>query len=309
MAVPKYDEMYNPFLEALKDGRPHPYSDVKNMVISHFGLTNEDLKEMIPSGRQSIFLNRIGWTRTYLKKAGLIDSPSRAVFQITDKGKKALADKPDGIDNKYLMQYESFRAFQNLSASNTSSGSGSLPAMPEQNDTPDVLLEKSYAAINEGLASDVLSEVMKIKPKTFEKMVTDLFAKMYGTSANAGYTTSYTGDEGIDGVVREDKLGFNLIYIQAKQWALDKTVSRPDIQGFVGAIAGKGGKGLFVTTAKFSKQASDYAEKMHIILVDGEQLANLMIENNFCVSVKKTYEIKAIDSDAFNDYQEMETPD
>ena len=146
---------------------------------------------------------------------------------------------------------------------------------------------------------------MKLSPTTFEQMVIDLLSKMgYGAFENAGKTTSITGDEGIDGIIMEDKLGFNLIYIQAKKWSLDSTVGRPDVQNFVGAISGKGGKGLFVTTAKFSKQASEYAKHQHIILIDGEKLVKLMIEHNFGVTVKKVFEIKAIDTDVFNEYLE-----
>jgi restriction system protein len=153
------------------------------------------------------------------------------------------------------------------------------------------------------LADDILSEVIKLPPIAFEQMVIDLLSKMgYGAFENAGHTTIASGDEGIDGIILEDKLGFNLIYIQAKKWDLDSTVGRPDVQSFVGAISGKGGKGLFVTTAKFSKQAIEYAKHQHIILIDGKKLAKFMIEHNFGVSVKKTFEIKAIDTDIFNDY-------
>jgi restriction system protein len=171
--------------------------------------------------------------------------------------------------------------------------------------TPDDTFEESFRKINKGLSDDLLSEVVKLSPIAFEQMVIDLLSKMgYGSFENAGKTTTITGDEGIDGVIMEDKLGFDLIYIQAKKWDLDSTVGRPEIQSFVGAISGKGGKGLFVTTAKFSKQALEYAKHQHIILIDGEKLAKLMIEHNFGVSIKKTFEIKAIDTDTFNEYLE-----
>ena len=146
---------------------------------------------------------------------------------------------------------------------------------------------------------------MKLSPIAFEQMILDLMSKMgYGTFANASRTTPMTGDEGIDGIIMQDKLGFDLIYIQAKQWKADRSVGRPEIQAFVGAIAGKSGKGLFITTSKFSKQALDYASNQHIILIDGDKLTNHMIENNFGVSIKKTFEIKSVDMDIFNDYQD-----
>ena len=171
--------------------------------------------------------------------------------------------------------------------------------------TPDDQLEDAYKQINASLASDLLSEVLKISPYTFEKLVVDLLSKMgYGTVAYGSHATVASGDDGIDGVIMEDKLGFSLIYMQAKEWAPDRVVGQPDIQSFVGAIAGKHGDGLFVTTAKFSQKAKDYANAHHIILIDGERLANLMIEYNFCVSTRKTFEIKAIDTDALAEYQD-----
>ena len=301
MELPKYYEMHKPFLEYLKDGKQHTLKELKQYVGEKFNLTDEQLSEMLPSGRQTVFVNRIGWARTYLKKAGLIDSPVRATFIITNDGLEVLKDNPAVIDNTYLMKFESFREFQNGS-SEIQSNKGDTNDIT---DTPDDTFEESFRKINKSLADDLLGEVMKLSPTTFEQMVIDLLSKMgYGAFENAGKTTSITGDEGIDGIIMEDKLGFNLIYIQAKKWSLDSTVGRPDVQNFVGAISGKGGKGLFVTTAKFSKQASEYAKHQHIILIDGEKLAKLMIEHNFGVTVKKVFEIKAIDTDVFNEYLE-----
>lgn len=170
--------------------------------------------------------------------------------------------------------------------------------------TPDDQLENAYKQINTTLASDLLSEILLISPYKFEKFVIDLLSKMgYGTVAYGSHATAASGDDGIDGVIMEDKLGFSLIYMQAKEWAPDRVVGQPEIQNFVGAIAGKHGDGLFVTTATFSKKAKDYANTHHIILIDGEKLANLMIEHNFCVSTRKTFEIKEMDTDALNEYQ------
>lgn len=302
MPIPKYYEMHKPFLEFIRDGQLHTLKELKMQMAVHFRLDEVALAELLPSGRQTVFVNRIGWARTYLKKAGLIDSPARATFVITQQGLDVLQDNPDVIDNAYLMRFESFREFQN-SAENTNEHNGAPNG--ECGTTPDDTFEDSFKKINDSLADELLSEVVKLSPTAFEQMVIDLLSKMgYGAFENAGRTTATTGDEGIDGIIMEDKLGFNLIYIQAKKWDLDRTVGRPEVQSFVGAISGKGGKGLFVTTAKYSKQASDYATHQHIILIDGQKLAKLMIEHDFGVTVKKTFAIKAIDTDVFNEYSE-----
>lgn len=301
MPIPKYYEMHKPFLEFLKDKELHSLKELKTKMAEYFQLNETVLAELLPSGRQTVFVNRIGWARTYLKKAGLIDSPSRAMFVITQQGLDVLQDNPTVIDSNYLMRFESFRDFQNASENANTSGDKNTDG--ENGITPDDAFEESFRKINSSLADELLSEVVKLSPTAFEQMVIDLLSKMgYGAFENAGKTTTTTGDEGIDGIIMEDKLGFSLIYIQAKRWDLNRTVGRPDVQNFVGAISGKGGKGLFVTTAKFSKQAIDYAKNQHIILIDGNKLSKLMIEHNFAVSVKKTFEIKAIDTDVFNDY-------
>ena len=304
MAMPKYDELMKPLLVAVQDGEVYKMKDVTSILAQQLNLSAEELAELLPSGRQTVFKNRVSWAKTYLKKAGLLDSPARATIVITDAGKKVVADNPDKIDSKYLEQFPSFVDF--TSAPETQDSGVTPPAVPQlTNLTPDDQLEEAYKQINASLASDLLSEVLKINSYTFEKLVVDLLSKMgYGTVAYGSHATVASGDEGIDGVIMEDKLGFSLIYVQAKEWALDKVVSRPDIQSFVGAIAGKHGDGLFVTTARFSQQARDYAETHHIILIDGERLANLMIEYNFCVSTRKTFEIKAIDTDALAEYQD-----
>lgn len=304
MAVPKYDELMKPLLESVKDGQLYKIKDVYTILAQQLKFDVDDLSEMLPSGRQTVFRNRVGWAKTYLKKAGLIDSPARALIVITDAGKKVLQENPEKIDSKYLEKFPSFKNFSSSSAFDESdiekSSSGKATDL-----TPDDQLENAYKQINANLASDLLSEVMKITPYTFEKLVVDLLSKMgYGTVAYGSHATTASGDDGIDGVIMEDKLGFSLIYMQAKQWTQDRVVGQPEIQSFVGAIAGKHGDGLFVTTTRFSQKAKDYAHTHHIILIDGERLANLMIEFNFCVSVRKTFEIKDIDTDAMNEYQE-----
>lgn len=302
MSVPKYFEMHKPTLKFLSDGKIHTSREIKAYLIEYFHLSNEDVMLMVPSGRITYLSNRASWARTYLKKAGLIESPAEGKFVITEEGHKAFLESPDVINRDYLMKYDSFREFKNRTQSEDTDIQKSLE---DNSETPDDALENAFKQINDSLADDILSEVMKLSPTAFEKMVMDLMSKMgYGTFENAAMRTAVTGDEGIDGIIMEDKLGFNLIYIQAKRWNEEHPVGRPEIQAFVGAIAGKGGKGLFVTTSKFTKQAIDYAKSQHIILMDGNKLANFMIEYNFGVSIKKTFEIKAIDTDVFSDYED-----
>ncbi|WP_444216832.1 winged helix-turn-helix domain-containing protein [Dialister hominis] len=304
MAVPKYDELMKPLLIAVSDGETYKMKDVTALLAEQLNLSSDDLAEMLPSGRQTVFKNRVGWAKTYLKKAGLLDSPARATIVITNAGKQVVADNPEKIDSKYLEQFPSFVDF--ASAPEPLDDSNPASEVPKPSDlTPDDQLEDAYKEINDSLASDLLSEVLKIPPYTFEKFVVDLLLKMgYGKADFGSHATVASGDEGIDGIIMEDKLGFSLIYMQAKEWAVDKVVSQPDIQSIVGAIAGKKGDGLFVTTARFSQKAKDYAYTHHIILIDGERLANLMIEYNFCVSTRKTFEIKALDTDALAEYQD-----
>lgn len=304
MAVPKYDELMKPLLIAVSDGETYKMKDVTALLAEQLNLSSDDLAEMLPSGRQTVFKNRVGWAKTYLKKAGLLDSPARATIVITNAGKQVVADNPEKIDSKYLEQFPSFVDFASAPEPLDDSNPASEVSKPSDL-TPDDQLEDAYKEINDSLASDLLSEVLKIPPYTFEKFVVDLLLKMgYGKADFGSHATVASGDDGIDGIIMEDKLGFSLIYMQAKEWAVDKVVSQPDIQSFVGAIAGKKDDGLFVTTARFSQKAKNYAHTHHIILIDGERLANLMIEYNFCVSTRKTFEIKALDTDALAEYQD-----
>lgn len=302
MAIPKYDEMYRAFLDCLADGQTHKSKEVKNAVADAFSVSEEERAQLLPSGRQAIFDNRIGWTRTYLKKAGLVQSPSRGIYTITAAGRQVLHENPKEIDNMYLQRFESFRRF--VSRSNAEADAPMSAAKPSGK-TPQDILEEAFQQINATLADDLLNEVMKQPPAFFKHLVVKLLTQMgYGGSIeDAGAVTGQTGDEGIDGIIREDKLGFSLIYIQAKRWDCDKTVGRPEIQKFVGALAGQGAsKGLFITTARFTKEARQYAEKQHttkVVLVDGQTLAKLMIEYNLGVSTEAAYEMKRMDSDFF----------
>lgn len=308
MPIPKYNEFYGAVLNFLSDGLEHTSREMIGPISDAFSLTVEERAEKLPSQTQTVVSNRIGWARTYLKKAGLIVSPKRGIFAITDRGRSALASG-EAITNEYLSRFDSFKDFIGHPSADVENDGKTDPqptvAAETKESTPDEALAQALAQINEQLADDLLDEVMKISDQAFEQFVLDLMTSMgYGSVDNATQVTPFAGDEGIDGTIMEDKLGFGLIYVQAKHYAPDRTVGRPDIQAFVGAIAGRDGKGLFVTTSKFSRQAREYAERQHIVLIDGQRLAELMIEHDFGVSTRRIYKVKAIDTDLFNGYLE-----
>ena len=297
MSIPKYHELYAPFLKTLKDGNIHTMKEIKQSVADQMHLTETDLAERLPSGKQAVFDNRIGWTRTYLKKAGLIESPVRAQFILTEEGKKALPDA-DIIDDRYLRKYASFRAFQNLDLAEEEADVDVAEKSPEE------ILEDAYAELNASLADDLMTEIMKLEPTDFEKLVVRLLLAMgYGSGIDdAGFVTQASNDGGIDGIIKEDQLGFSSIYIQAKRWDPSTSIARPEIQKFAGALQEqKAQKGLFISTATFSPGARKSAEAAGIVLVDGKQLTKLMIKFNLGVSVEHVYEVKRLDTDFFTD--------
>ncbi|ADU26515.1 restriction endonuclease [Ethanoligenens harbinense] len=309
MAIPAYDDLYNPFLESIKDSQPHSMKEIKGYIIKSRKLSESDLEEMTPSGKVTLLANRVGWCCTYLKKAGLIASGKRGIYNITVSGLKALAEKPVQIDNEYLMQFESFQKFVHSNSNNKLESdivpTAKLVPLPFS-DTPQDAFERAYEQINNKLADDIMDEIMQQSSEFFEETVVQLLQSMgYGGSIdNSGMVVGKSGDEGIDGIVKEDKLGFNVIYIQAKRWNPDVIVGRPEVQKFVGALSGQGAsKGLFITTARFSKDAKDYVSKQHtakVILVDGEMLTKLMIDYNLGVSPIETYQLKRVDTDFFS---------
>lgn len=305
MAIPKYDQLYRAVLDLMQDGKQRTVKEIKSYLSVNLKLTEEDLKTYLPSGKETVFSNRVRWSCYYLSKADLLIAPARATWCITEEGKKALLEAPEFFDNKYLMKFDAFRTFVSSLKKTSNMVTREPPEVPgEETETPDVVLEKTLEQINQSLADDLLTEVLKLSPTAFEQFVLDLMRAMgYGTFDKAAKTTAVTGDEGIDGIIMEDKLGFDLIYVQAKRWDPKQTVGRPEIMAFVGAIAGKDAKGLFVTTSKFSDQAIKYAQNQHIILIDGQRLVRLMIEHNFGVTTKRTFSIKSLDTDVFNDYQ------
>lgn len=301
MALPKYNELYKPLLDVIQDGQIYCMKETATKVAENLNLSVEELAEQLPSQRQTIFINRLNWAKTYLKKAGLIESPSRGNYVITSEG-KALLNSGVPITNEYLKtHYPSFARFVSGSLAEAEhDASAVVNSNHEDERTPEEQLDSIHKKLNENLADDLLDIIMQRSPSFFEQLVVDLMKAMdYGD----GFKTRYSGDDGIDGVINEDKLGFNLIYIQAKRWNPDVTIGKPEIQKFFGAMMGppRIEKGLFITTAKFSKGAREYAEAQHIILVDGKQLTALMIEYGLGVSVQKVYKIKRVDTDYFED--------
>ena len=299
MAVPKFFEFFEAFLKAVSDGELHSAKDVRNNIAKSMKLTEEDLAEMLPSGSQRTFDNRVAWARTYLDKAGLIETPMRGKYHITEEGIRALASN-EKIDLAYLEKSEEFKDFHNVTIQNTS-----IEIQNEKNETPLEILESAHKQYLSALASQLMDEVMKLTPVEFERLVVKLLLKMgYGSGIEgAGMVTQASNDGGIDGIIKEDQLGFSHIYIQAKQWALEQTVGKPEIQKFVGALQGQQAqKGLFITTARFSSGAIQYANNLlgvKVVLVDGSALTKLMIKHSVGVSLEQTYEVKKIDSDFF----------
>lgn len=302
MAIPKYNELYRLVLLSLQDGGTHSMKEVRDFIISTLHLTEQDLAETLPSNpKSSVFSGRVGWAKTYLLKAQMIDSPQRGHIFITPSG-KALLESGISITNTVLAQKcPEFLDFYRRK----NSGSDSITLAPDEvqaevPETPQETFDRVYAIINEQLADDLLAEVLNQTPAFFEQLVVDLMKAMnYGE----GFVTKYSGDDGIDGIIHEDQLGFNLIYIQAKRWKTDVTIGKPELQKFAGAMMGppRVEKGLFITTAKFSPKARDFANAQHIILVDGKRLTELMIEYGVGVSTQKAYLIKRVDSDYFSD--------
>jgi restriction system protein len=300
MAIPDYQSIMLPLLKFLSDGEVHSKRNVVEHLSSEFRLSTEEKTELLPSGKQPVFSNRVGWARTYLKKAGLIESVKHGYFRITERGKDVLAQNPKRIDNKFLDKFPEFREFK---------GSGTAKkevkirkSIPLAQSSPEELIDAIFKNIDNSLADDILQTFKDCSPAFFERLVVDVLVKMgYGGSRReAGKAIGGKGDEGIDGIIKEDKLGLDIIYIQAKRW--QGTVGRPEIQKFAGALQGqRARKGIFITTSDFTKEAQSYVTNIEskIILIDGHRLAELMIEHNVGVSPVASYEIKKIDSDYF----------
>jgi restriction system protein len=298
MAIPDYQTIMLPLLQFAGDGKEHTLRETVEKLADTFGLSEEEREVLLPSGQQTVFHNRVGWARTYMKKAMLLDAPRRSFFIISNRGKEVLASNPKRIDGEFLDQFAEFKEFKSLRHEKTEE------ELPTTNDTPEEVLESAYLSLRHSLASDILQQVKSSPPRLFERIVVQLLVAMGygGTLKDAGKAVGKSGDEGIDGIIKEDRLGLDIIYIQAKRW--EGTVSRPEIQKFAGALQGqRARKGIFITTSEFSKEAQDYVAKIEskIVLIDGQQFAQYMIDHNLGVTPIANYEIKRIDSDYFSE--------
>lgn len=300
MTIPDFQSLMLPVLQLAGDQREHAIQETIELLAKQFRLSNSELKELLPSGRQAIFDNRVGWSRTYLKKAGLLYSPRRSYFQITPRGLEVLRQAPNSINIRYLRQFPEFVEFQSKSSKLNNS---TEDVVEESSQSPGEEFELAYQRIRQALATELLQTVKTCSPTFFERLVVDLLVKMGygGTRKDAGQAIGKSGDGGIDGIIKEDRLGLDIVFIQAKRWD-DTAIGRPEIQKFAGALQGqRAKKGIFITTAKFTQSAYDYVSMIEskIVLIDGDTLAQLMIDYSVGVNVVATYELKRMDSDYF----------
>jgi restriction system protein len=304
MSVPDFQTLMLPVLKQLAAGGEQPPAKVREAVATALQLTPEDLGALLPSGRQTTFANRVAWALGYLKQAGLLESPRRGVYRLTDRGRTTLSDNVDRVDIQYLMRFPEFVAFRtpgtptqpdvDLTLGSAKSDASSL--------TPDEQMRVGYARLRESLAAQVLERVRQVTPKFFEELVVDLLVAMgYGGSReDAAAVVGRSGDEGIDGIIKEDRLGLDAIYVQAKRWK--DSVGRPDIQRFAGALQGqRARKGVFITTSTYSADAKSYVTNLQttIVLIDGKELAELMIDHGVGVSEADVLKVLKLDEDYF----------
>ena len=291
-----------PFLRHLSDGTEHSLREAEEVLAEHFGLTSAERAELLPSGQQGIFKNRIGWARTYLKKAGLLESPRRGIFRITARGVQVLATSPARVDAKFLEQFPEFIEFRDISRPDAGVAAP-IEVVPSKT-TPEEAIELAHQGLREQLGQELLSRILSCSPTFFEQLVVELLVKMgYGGSRrDAGERIGQTGDGGIDGIIKEDRLGLDTIFIQAKRW--QGSVGRPEIQKFVGALQGqRAKKGVFITSSTYTAEAVDYVSRIDtkVVLIDGKRLSALMIDFDVGVAASATYVVKRVDSDYFEE--------
>lgn len=301
--IPNYQECMLPFLTILGDNQIHTLKDTIDLLSSSLHLSDEEKTELLPSGRQTVIANRIGWAKFYLEKAGLVEVVSRGKYKITNAGHSLLNEGLSKIGNDILMRYEKFREFIKHSSSkidnHRNESSPTVQSMYSEH-TPEEILDNAFKQLESNLSDEILEKVLQQSPQFFERLVVELLVKMgYGT----GKVTGRTGDGGIDGIIDEDKLGLDVIHIQAKRWQKGNNVGRIELQSFVGALDGKHvKKGVFITTSSFTKEALEYMPAtMRIAKIDGRKLAELMIKYDLGVSTKILYELKKIDTDYFEE--------
>lgn len=305
MALPVFEDFLYPFLLATRS-KDMTVSEMREYIVNYFHLTDEDCSLRTKNGNTTQVADRLNWVRQYLRRALMIELPQRGVYRITERGKNYLATH-DSLNKKDLMEYPEFASYAtgtNITKAGTEEKTNQT--MASEYLTPTEQLEQAYHSINDDLAADLLQKTLEQSPLFFEHLVVDLLVKMgYGGSfANSAQVTQYVHDDGIDGIIYEDKLGLDKIYIQAKRYKLDNTVGKPQIQQFSGALdEQKATKGVFITTSSYSKEAKQYVQNLNkkIVLIDGQELARYMIEYNVGVSTKQVYEVKRIDSDYFEE--------
>lgn len=303
MPIPDYQTLMLPLLRFAADGNDHTTREAVEILATEFQLTPAERNELLASGQQAIFNNRVGWANSYLKKAGLLESPRRGALRITARGKQMLGDNPTRIDVKYLERFPEFIEFRDASRNNRETTTTESVAVATEQ-TPEEALELAHQSLRLSLAEDILSRILSCSPTFFERLVVELLVKMgYGGSRrDAGERIGQSGDGGIDGIIKEDRLGLDTIYIQAKRW--QGSVGRPEIQKFVGALQGqRAKKGVFITTSSYTAEAIDYASRIDtkVVLIDGQLLANLMMDFDVGVSASASYIVKRIDSDYFEE--------
>lgn len=293
-----------PILSKMKDEKIYDSTMIRNIVVEHFGITGEEKQVKTPNGKQLLYYNRIAWSISYLRTGGLIESPERGKYQISELGKKVLNNPPEKITIRFLKDLNSDK---NLFEREKKEKTEEEQIEYDDEKTPDELIEEGHKRINQELSKILLQNIENASPYKFEEIVVELLIKMgYGDSDfNNGEVTSKSGDEGIDGIIKEDKLGLDKIYVQAKRWKKETKIGRPEIQKFVGALDGqRAKKGIFITTASFSQEALNYANNTSnatVILIDGQKLTDLMIEYEAGVTVKETIKICKIDTDFFTE--------
>jgi restriction system protein len=302
MPIPDFQSLMRPLLDCASDGKEHALREVIERLVVQCELTDVERKQLLPSGNQEVFVNRVAWAKTHLKMAGLLDSPKRGYLNITPLGLNVLTEFPERIDLKVLRQQPGYLEARGGTKSETQNKSSSQDV--EASQTPEEQIELAFLALRSSLGSEILSKLRTSSPSFFENLVVELLVAMGygGTRKDAGQAIGRSGDEGIDGIIKEDRLGLDTIYIQAKRWL--QTVGRPEIQKFAGALQGfRAKKGIFITTSDFSREAIEYASRIEsrIVLIDGEMLWNLMIDFGIGVSKTATYEIKKIDNDYFDE--------
>lgn len=301
MAIPDFQSVFLPLLKACADGKEHTKQELLPMLAKQFGLTGAELSVKLASGKQGMFDNRVGWAKSHLKQAGLLENLRRGVFRITSRGLQVLDEAPANLNVRYLKRFPEFVVFN---AGKPRDESKLVESATVNSETPDELIAGGYKQLREALAIELLDRIKSVSPSRFEELVVELLVKMGygGTQEDAGRVVGKSGDGGIDGIINEDRLGLDVIYIQAKRWEAD--VGRPEIQKFVGALAGnKANKGVFITSSGFSKGAADYASQVNhrVVLIDGPMLAELMMDHDLGVSTKDVYTVKRLDTDYFEE--------